>query len=89
MLQRKWSVVLAAIMTVGAACAGGLAVLPETMASANPTNGVTVAGGNGAGSAANQLDLAGGVWVDNAGNVYVATSAMAGYRSGPPVPHRG
>jgi sugar lactone lactonase YvrE len=36
------------------------------------TAGVTVAGGNGAGSAANQLDFPGSVWVDSAGNVYVA-----------------
>jgi sugar lactone lactonase YvrE len=36
------------------------------------TNGITIAGGNGHGSAANQLFGPVGVFVDNSGNVYVA-----------------
>jgi hypothetical protein len=35
------------------------------------TQGVTVAGGNGAGSAANQLDWPDKIYVDNAANVYI------------------
>jgi hypothetical protein len=35
------------------------------------TSGVTVAGGNGAGSAANQLDSPTGLAVTDAGNIYV------------------
>jgi sugar lactone lactonase YvrE len=38
------------------------------------TNAVTVAGGNGPGSAANQLDDPRGLYVDAAGNIYVADS---------------
>jgi hypothetical protein len=41
------------------------------------TAGVTVAGGNGQGSAANQLNGPEGVFVDGAGNVYVADSNNA------------
>ena len=40
--------------------------------STSATNGVTVAGGNGTGSAANQLNQPYGVCVDGSGNVYVA-----------------
>jgi hypothetical protein len=51
-------------------------VLPATEASAITTAGVTqpvtVAGGNGGGSAANQLNGASGVFVDSSGDVYVA-----------------
>lgn len=36
------------------------------------TSGMTVAGGNGPGSAANQLSNPGGVFVDASGNIYVA-----------------
>lgn len=36
------------------------------------TTGVTVAGGNGYGAAANQFTSIGGIYADNAGNVYVA-----------------
>ena len=36
------------------------------------TSGITVAGGNGQGAAANQLDNPYGVYVDDSGNVYVA-----------------
>ena len=36
------------------------------------TNGITIAGGNGAGAAANQLDVPGGLFVDLMGNFYVA-----------------
>ena len=36
------------------------------------TTGVTVAGGNGAGPAANQLNEPSGCYVDNAGNIYIA-----------------
>lgn len=39
--------------------------------STTATNGVTVAGGNGAGSAANQLNGPTNVFVDDSGNVYV------------------
>jgi DNA-binding beta-propeller fold protein YncE len=73
MRQRQWSVVLAAVLA-GAAVGG---VLPVTEASAITTPGVTVAGGNGAGSAANQLNEPGngnspaGVSVDSSGDVYV------------------
>ena len=35
------------------------------------TNGITVAGGNGAGSGADQLNLPNSVYVDGSGNVYV------------------
>ncbi|MBU1821009.1 MAG: hypothetical protein KKG00_05800, partial [Bacteroidetes bacterium] len=38
----------------------------------NATEGVTVAGGNGRGYLANQLNNPKGIWVDNEGNVYVA-----------------
>ncbi len=40
--------------------------------STSATNGTTVAGGNGAGSAANQLNYPTGVFVDSLGNIYVA-----------------
>jgi sugar lactone lactonase YvrE len=40
--------------------------------STSVTNGVTVAGGNGQGSAANQFYIPDGVFVDAAGNIYVA-----------------
>ncbi len=36
------------------------------------TNAITVAGGNGPGSAANQLNSPSGVYVDGAGNIYIA-----------------
>ena len=39
------------------------------------TVGVTVAGGNGAGSAANQLNGVGGIFVDAAGNIYIADAS--------------
>lgn len=38
----------------------------------NATQGVVVAGGNGQGSAANQLNYPSGLFVDNSGNVYVS-----------------
>ena len=38
----------------------------------NLTNGITIAGGNGAGAAANQLDGPSGLFVDAMGNFYVA-----------------
>jgi gliding motility-associated-like protein len=37
----------------------------------NKTNGITVAGGNGAGSSANQLNAPSGVFVDGEGNIYI------------------
>ena len=40
--------------------------------SSSATNGVTVAGGNGQGNAANQLYQPDGVYVDGSGNVYVS-----------------
>jgi DNA-binding beta-propeller fold protein YncE len=40
--------------------------------STSVTNGVTVAGGNGAGSAANQFHSPSGLYVDNSGNIYIA-----------------
>ncbi len=40
--------------------------------STSATNGVTVAGGNGSGTAANQFDFPDGLYVDGAGNVYVS-----------------
>lgn len=40
--------------------------------STGATNGLTVAGGNGAGPAANQFDFPDGLYVDNKGNLYVA-----------------
>lgn len=40
--------------------------------STSATNGVTVAGGNGNGPALNQMDYAEGVFLDKAGNIYVA-----------------
>jgi hypothetical protein len=49
-----------------------LGVATGPVASASVTNGFTVAGGNGEGSAADQLFNASGVVVDVAGNVYVA-----------------
>ena len=42
--------------------------------STSGTNGVTVAGGNGAGSAANQLNDPRGLYVNAAGDIYVADS---------------
>lgn len=40
--------------------------------STSATNGVTVAGGNGQGNAANQLSDPTGLFIDSAGNIYVA-----------------
>ncbi len=40
--------------------------------STSSTNGTTVAGGNGSGSAANQLSSPTGIYVDGQGNIYVA-----------------
>ena len=40
--------------------------------STSATNGTTVAGGNGIGAAANQLENPNGVYVDTLGNIYVA-----------------
>jgi gliding motility-associated-like protein len=40
--------------------------------STGATNGITVAGGNGSGSAANQFDFPDGLYVDGVGNVYVS-----------------
>jgi hypothetical protein len=51
---------------------GVLGVLLATEASAIDTPGMTVAGGNGQGSAANQLSDPDGVFVDGAGNIYVS-----------------
>ena len=42
------------------------------MGSTSATNGVTIAGGNGQGSAANQLSGPNAVYIDIAGNIYVA-----------------
>ena len=42
---------------------------------AQTPNGITVAGGNGAGSAANQLYIPSAVYVDASGNIYVADNA--------------
>jgi hypothetical protein len=47
-------------------------VLFGRVASASTTAGVTVAGGNGQGSAANQFDGPSGMVIDGAGNIYVA-----------------
>ena len=46
-------------------------VLKFPPGSTGATNGVVVAGGNGAGAAANQLNYPGGLYVDAFGNVYV------------------
>ncbi len=40
--------------------------------STSATDGVTIAGGNGFGSAANQLSTPSSIWGDDAGNIYVA-----------------
>lgn len=48
-----------------------LGVLPSSAQTYNP-NGITRAGGNSFGSAANQLSSPNGVYVDGAGNIYVA-----------------
>ncbi|HLY72046.1 MAG TPA: T9SS type B sorting domain-containing protein [Puia sp.] len=37
----------------------------------NSTSGVTVAGGNGAGNASNQLNVPGGIWFDGSGDLFV------------------
>jgi hypothetical protein len=47
-------------------------VLFGTVASAGTTAGVTVAGGNGRGSAANQFDGPSGMVIDGSGNIYIA-----------------
>jgi hypothetical protein len=69
--NRKWPAFLS-VFVAGAAVGGVLGVLPVTEASAIATPGVTVAGGNGLGSGANQLGEPGEVFVDSFGNVYVA-----------------
>src|SRR6516165_1993700 len=72
MRQRKWSAVLAMLVTVGAAFGGLLDLAAGTVAAAATASGVTVAGGNGQGSAANQFISPAGVFVDGTGNIYVA-----------------
>ena len=47
-------------------------VLKFPPGSTSATNGVTIAGGNGIGTALNQLDDPEGVYLDQAGNIYVA-----------------
>jgi sugar lactone lactonase YvrE len=42
------------------------------LGSTSATSGITVAGGNGIGSAANQFSTPAGLFVDNVGNIYVA-----------------
>ena len=71
MRQRRVSVVLATVVTMGAALGGLLGVLPGTEASAATTSGVTVAGGNGDGAAANQLSGPSDVFADASGDVFV------------------
>jgi DNA-binding beta-propeller fold protein YncE len=44
--------------------------------STSATNGITVAGGNGYGSAANQLGIPHGIFVDKSGNLYVADAGV-------------
>lgn len=47
-------------------------ILKFPPSSTQVTNGVIVAGGNGQGAALNQLNKPGGLFIDNAGNLYVA-----------------
>jgi hypothetical protein len=68
-------VILATVLAGGAAFGGLLAGAVGMVASAAATSGVTVAGGNSAGPGAGQLNVPASVFVDGAGNVYVADAA--------------
>jgi gliding motility-associated-like protein len=52
--------------------------------STSATNGITIAGGNGAGTAANQLDEPTGIYVDAAGYLYVADGENCRIQKFPP-----
>jgi hypothetical protein len=60
------------VVTGGAVFGGLFDLAAGTVAAAATASGVTVAGGNGQGSAANQFFGPAGVFVDGTGNIYVA-----------------
>jgi sugar lactone lactonase YvrE len=63
---------------------GNSRILKFPAGSTSATNGVTVAGGNGIGSAANQLNSPNWVYLDASGNIYVADAGNNRIQKFPP-----
>ena len=71
-LSYPWGICLDALGNLYVADQMNNRILKFPAGSTSATNGITVAGGNGAGIAANQINQPAGICVDGSGNLYVA-----------------